>query len=158
MYERFTDKARQVMVLANEIIRRCGQEFVHAEHILLALIEFPDTVARKVLAESGGYLESAGIALEALIRSPEHDDAGRPPTGKRVIEGSIQQARGLGHDYIRTEHVLLALLRETDGPAASVLAGLGLTYEPARKRVLAALGNPKPPGPLPPLDRPSSPD
>ena len=157
MYDRFTDRARQVLQQTNHISLRLGHEYVHAEHILLGLLSVRNTVTQAVLKDLGVDTDSVAQALEAKLQSPDYDGPGHPPTGKRIIENSIREARDLGHNYVGTEHILLALVRESDGLTASAFRELGLTYEPARERVLVRLG-PLDPAPTSSLDPPNSPD
>ena len=128
MFERFTDRARRVVVLAQDEARELNHNYIGTEHILLGLISEGDGVAAKAL-------ESMGISLDA-VRSEVVDIIGRgsqPPSGhvpftpraKKVLEYSLREALQLGHKYIGTEHLLLGLIREGEGVAAQVLVKLG---------------------------------
>ena len=142
MFERFTDRARRVLVLAQEEARLLSHSFIGTEHILLGLIQEGEGVAAKAL-------ESLGISLEAVREKVEETSgpAGSAPTGsppftpraKKVLELSLREALQLGHNYIGTEHMLLGLVREGEGVAAQVLISLGADLARVRQQVIQLL-------------------
>ena len=142
MFERFTDRARRVVVLAQEEARTLGHDQVGTEHVLLGLLDEGEGLAAKVL-------ESLGIGSEA-VRQRVAEIVGRgeqAPSGhirfteqtKDVLKLSLNEALQLGHNYIGTEHILLGLLREREGVAARVLTGLGADVQGARTEVIRIL-------------------
>jgi hypothetical protein len=142
MFERFTDRARRVVVLAQEEARMLGHNYTGTEHILLGLIHEGEGVAAKAL-------ESLGISLEA-VRQQVHEIIGQgqqapsghipfTPRAKRVLELSLREAHQLGHTYIGTEHILLGLIREGEGVAAQVLVKLGADLNRVRQQVIQLL-------------------
>ncbi len=142
MFERFTDRARRVLVLAQEEARLLNHSFIGTEHILLGLIHEGEGLAAKAL-------ESLGISLEAVREKVEETigPAGSAPTGsppftpraKKVLELSLREALQLGHNYIGTEHMLLGLVREGEGVAAQVLMSLGADLSRVRQQVIQLL-------------------
>ncbi len=142
MFERFTDRARRVLVLAQEEARLLNHSFIGTEHILLGLIHEGEGVAAKAL-------ESLGVSLEAVREKVEETIglAGTAPTGsppftpraKKVLELSLREALQLGHSYIGTEHMLLGLVREGEGVAAQVLVSLGADLPRVRQQVIQLL-------------------
>ncbi|MGD0220455.1 MAG: Clp protease N-terminal domain-containing protein, partial [Acidimicrobiales bacterium] len=142
MFERFTDRARRVLVLAQEEARLLNHSFIGTEHILLGLIHEGEGLAAKAL-------ESLGISLEAVREKVEETigPAGSAPTGsppftpraKKVLELSLREALQLGHNYIGTEHMLLGLVREGEGVAAQVLQSLGADLPRVRQQVIQLL-------------------
>ncbi len=142
MFERFTDRARRVLVLAQEEARLLNHSFIGTEHILLGLIHEGEGLAAKAL-------ESLGISLEAVREKVEETigPAGSAPTGsppftpraKKVLELSLREALQLGHNYIGTEHMLLGLVREGEGVAAQVLISLGADLSRVRQQVIQLL-------------------
>jgi ATP-dependent Clp protease ATP-binding subunit ClpA len=142
MFERFTDRARRVLVLAQEEARLLNHSFIGTEHILLGLIHEGEGLAAKAL-------ESLGISLEAVREKVEETigPAGSAPTGsppftpraKKVLELSLREALQLGHNYIGTEHMLLGLVREGEGKAAQVLVSLGADLSRVRQQVIQLL-------------------
>ena len=142
MFERFTDRARRVLVLAQEEARLLNHSFIGTEHILLGLIHEGEGLAAKAL-------ESLGISLEAVREKVEETigPAGASPTGsppftpraKKVLELSLREALQLGHNYIGTEHMLLGLVREGEGVAAQVLVSLGADLPRVRQQVIQLL-------------------
>src|SRR5450631_3802875 len=139
MFERFTDRARRVVVLAQEEARMLNHNYIGTEHILLGLIHEGEGVAAKAL-------ESLGVSLEAVREKVEETIglAGTAPTGsppftpraKKVLELSLREALQLGHSYIGTEHMLLGLVREGEGVAATVLNDLGADMARVRTQVI----------------------
>ena len=144
MYERFTDRARKVMQLANQEAQRFNHEYIGTEHILLGLIKEGSGVAASVLKNLGIDLRKIRLEVENVVKSgPDMVTMGKlpqTPRAKKVIEYSMEEARNLNHNYVGTEHLLLGLLREHEGVAAQVLMNLGLRLEDVRDEVLALLG------------------
>lgn len=144
MFERFTDRARKVMALANQEAQRFNHEYIGTEHILLGLVKEGSGVGANVLKNLGVDLRKVRMEVEKLVKSgPEMVTMGKlpqTPRAKRVIEYAIEEARNLNHNYVGTEHLLLGLLREQDGVAAQVLMNLGLKLEEVREEVLNLLG------------------
>jgi len=145
MYERFTDRARKVMQLANQEAQRFNHEYVGTEHILLGLIKEGSGVAANVLKNLDVDLRKIRLEVEKLVQSgPDMVTMGKlpqTPRAKKVIEYSMEEARSLNHNYVGTEHILLGLLREQEGVAAQVLMNLGLKLEEVREEVLNLLGH-----------------
>ncbi len=144
MFERFTDRARKVMALANQEAQRFNHEYIGTEHILLGLVKEGSGVGANVLKNLGVDLRKVRLEVEKLVKSgPEMVSMGKlpqTPRAKRVIEAAIEEARTLNHNYVGTEHLLLGLLREEDGVAAQVLKNLGLKLDDVREEVLNLLG------------------
>jgi ATP-dependent Clp protease ATP-binding subunit ClpC len=145
MYERFTDRARKVMQLANQEAQRFNHEYIGTEHILLGLVKEGSGVAANVLKNLDVDLRKIRLEVEKLVQSgPEMVTIGKlpqTPRAKKVIEYSMEEARNLNHNYVGTEHILLGLLREQEGVAAQVLMNLGLKLEDVREEVLNLLGH-----------------
>src|SRR5579864_5788946 len=131
MYERFSDRARKVMQLANQEARRFCHEYIGTEHILLGLIKGESGVAANVLKNLDVDLAQVRQEIEKIIQSgPETAITGRlpqTPRAKKVVEYAVEEARKLNHNYVGTEHLLLGLIREEEGVAAQVLMNLGLS-------------------------------
>ena len=143
MFERFTEKAIKVIMLAQEEARRLGHNFVGTEQILLGLIGEGTGVAAKVLKSMGVNLKDARVEVEKIIgRGSGFVAVEIPftPRAKRVLELSLEEARQLGHNYIGTEHLLLGLIREGEGVAARVLENLGVDLSKVRTQVIRMLG------------------
>jgi ATP-dependent Clp protease ATP-binding subunit ClpC len=144
MFERFTDRARKVMALANQEAQRFNHEYIGTEHILLGLVKEGSGVGANVLKNLDVDLRKVRLEVEKLVRAgPEMVTMGKlpqTPRAKKVIEYAIEEARNLNHNYVGTEHILLGLLREHDGVAAQVLMNLGLKLEEVREEVLNLLG------------------
>src|ERR1700754_4552899 len=144
MFERFTDRARKVMALANQEAQRFNHEYIGTEHILLGLVKEGSGVGANVLKNLDVDLRKVRLEVEKLVKSgPDMVTMGKlpqTPRAKKVIEYAIEEARNLGHNYVGTEHLLLGLLREKDGVAAQVLMNLGLKLEEVREEVLNLLG------------------
>ncbi len=144
MFERFTDRARKVMALANQEAQRFNHEYIGTEHILLGLVKEGSGVGANVLKNLSVDLRKVRLEVEKLVKSgPEMVTMGKlpqTPRAKKVIEFAIEEARNLNHNYVGTEHLLLGLLREHDGVAAQVLMNLGLKLEEVREEVLNLLG------------------
>ena len=145
MYERFTDRARKVMQLANQEAQRFNHEYIGTEHVLLGLIKEGSGVAANVLKNLDVDLRKIRLEVEKLVQSgPDMVTMGKlpqTPRAKKVIEYSMEEARNLNHNYVGTEHILLGLLREQEGVAAQVLMNLGLKLEDVREEVLNLLGH-----------------
>ncbi len=142
MFERFTDRARRVIVLAQEEARGLKHNYIGTEHLLLGLIHEGDGVAAKAMEMSGLKLEDVRGAVVELIGEGEKPVEGHipfTPRAKRVFELSFREALQLGHNYIGTEHLLLGLLKEGDGVAAQVLHKLGADPSKIRKAVMQLL-------------------
>ena len=144
MFERFTDRARKVMALANQEAQRFNHEYIGTEHILLGLVKEGSGVGANVLKNLDVDIKKLRLEVEKLVKSgPDMVSMGKlphTPRAKKVIEFAIEEARSLNHNYIGTEHLLLGLLRETEGVAAQVLMNLGLKLEDVRQEVLNLLG------------------
>jgi len=144
MFERFTDRARKVMALANQEAQRFNHEYIGTEHILLGLAEEGAGCAANVLKTLGLDLGKLRREVEKLVKTgPEPGTMGKlpqTPRAKRVIEFAIEESRRLHHKYVGTEHLLLGLLRERDGVAAQVLMNLGVKLETVRDELLKWLG------------------
>ncbi len=145
MYERFTDRARKVMQLANQEAQRFNHEYIGTEHILLGLITEGSGVAAHVLRNLDVDLRKARAEVEKIVQAgPDMVTMGKlPPTPrtKKVVEYAIEESRTLNHNYVGTEHLLLGLLREQEGVGAQVLMNLGLRLEKVREEVLVLLGH-----------------
>ncbi len=144
MFERFTDRARKVMALANQEAQRFNHEYIGTEHILLGLVKEGSGVGATVLKNLDVDIKKLRLEIEKLVKSgPDMVTMGKlpqTPRAKKVIEYAIEEARALNHNYVGTEHILLGLLRESEGIAAQVLMNLGLKLEDVRQEVLNLLG------------------
>src|ERR1700733_13708703 len=139
MFERFTDRARRVLVLAQEEARLLNHNFIGTEHILLGLIHEGEGVAAKALESLGVSLERGREKVEETIGPAGSSTTGSPPFTPRaikVLELTLREALQLGHNYIGTEHILLGLVREGEGVAAQVLVSLGADLSSVRQQVL----------------------
>ncbi len=145
MYERFTDRARKVMQLANQEAQRFNHEYIGTEHVLLGLVKEGSGVAANVLKRLDVDLRKIRLEVEKIVQSgPDMVTMGKlpqTPRAKKVIEYAMEEARNLNHNYVGTEHLLLGLLREQEGVAAQVLMNLGLKLEDVREEVLNLLGH-----------------
>jgi ATP-dependent Clp protease ATP-binding subunit ClpC len=145
MYERFTDRARKVMQLANQEAQRFNHEYIGTEHILLGLVKEGSGVAANVLKNLEVDLRKIRIEVEKIVQTgPDMVTMGKlpqTPRAKKVIEYAMDEARNLNHNYVGTEHLLLGLLREQEGVAAQVLMNLGMKLEDVRDEVLNLLGH-----------------
>ncbi|MHB1927908.1 MAG: ATP-dependent Clp protease ATP-binding subunit [Acidimicrobiales bacterium] len=142
MFERFTDRARRVLVLAQEEARLLNHNFIGTEHILLGLIHEGEGVAAKALESLGISLEAVREKVEETIGPAGSSTTGSPPftpRAKKVLELSLREALQLGHNYIGTEHMLLGLVREGEGVAAQVLVSLGADLSRVRQQVIQLL-------------------
>jgi len=145
MYERFTDRARKVMQLANQEAQRCNHEYIGTEHVLLDLIREGSGVAANALKNLDVDLLRIRLEVEKLIpNGPDRVTMGKPPQtplAKKVIEYSMEEARNLNHNYVGTEHILLGLIREQEGVASQVLRNFGLKLEILRQEIVDLLGH-----------------
>lgn len=145
MYEKFTDRARKVMQLANQEAQRFNHEYIGTEHILLGLIKEGSGVAANVLKNLGVNLGRIRLEVEKLVRSgPDVVAMGKlpqTPRAKKVIEYSMEEAQDIGDNHVGTEHILLGLLREEEGVAAIVLLNLGLKVDKVRQEVFNLVGH-----------------
>ena len=142
MFERFTDRARRVVVLAQEEARMLNHNYIGTEHILLGLIHEGEGVAAKGLESLGISLEGVRAQVEEIIGQGQQAPSGHipfTPRAKKVLELSLREALQLGHNYIGTEHILLGLIREGEGVAAQVLVKLGADLNRVRQQVIQLL-------------------
>ena len=142
MFERFTDRARRVVVLAQEEARLLNHNYIGTEHILLGLIHEGEGVAAKALESLDISLEQARAQVEEIIGNGGTAPSGHipfTPRAKKVLELSLREALQLGHNYIGTEHILLGLIREGEGVAAQVLESLGAELSRVRQQVVQVL-------------------
>ena len=152
MFERFTDRARRVVVTAQNEARSHDHDYIGTEHILLGLIDEGSGVGVKVFASMGISTDAVRQQVEEIIGRGQGAPQGHipfTPPSKKVLELSLREALDLGHTYIGTEHILLGLIREDEGVAARVLAGFGVDLNRAREQVVQLLAgrNPGAPGP-----------
>ena len=141
-FERFTERARRVLMLAQEEAQRFNHNYIGTEHILLGLVREGEGVAAKVLASMGVELNKVRSAVEFIIGRGDKmvlGEIGLTPRAKKVIELAVDEARRLNHQYIGTEHLLLGLIREGEGIAAGVLESLGVNLDRVRAQVLQAV-------------------
>jgi ATP-dependent Clp protease ATP-binding subunit ClpA len=142
VFERFTDRARRVVVLAQEEARMLNHNYIGTEHILLGLIHEGEGVAARALESLGVSLQTVRLQVEEIIGQGQQAPSGHiplTPRAKKVTELAGREAEDLGHNYIGTEHLLLGLIREGDGVAAKVLARLGVDLAAARLQVTGLL-------------------
>ena len=142
MFERFTDRARRVVVLAQEEARMLNHNYIGTEHILLGLIHEGEGVAAKALESLGISLDAVRQQVEEIIGQGQQAPSGHipfTPRTKKVLELALRESQQLGHNYIGTEHILLGLIREGDGVAAQVLVKLGADLNRVRQQVLQLL-------------------
>ncbi|MDP2939597.1 MAG: ATP-dependent Clp protease ATP-binding subunit [Candidatus Omnitrophota bacterium] len=148
MFNRFTERARKVVILAKEEARRFNHDYIGTEHILLGLVREGEGVAAAVLQKLGLNLETIRLEVEKLVQpgpaTQVLGDIPFTPRSKKTLELSAEEARALGHNYIGTEHLLLGLLREGEGVAAQVLINLGLDLNRVRSEVMNLLGSATP--------------
>src|SRR5512136_1405938 len=145
MFNRFTERARKVIILAKEEARRCNHDYIGTEHILLGLIREGEGVAAAVLQKMGMSLENIRLEIEKLVQpGPTTQIIGDipfTPRSKKALELAAEEARALGHNYIGTEHLLLGLIREGEGVASQVLLNLGLDLNSVRNEIMELLGS-----------------
>lgn len=142
-FEKFSERARRVLTIAQREARHFNHNYVGTEHVLLGLLQEEEGVAAKVLANLGLVLNKVRSAVEFAMGhgdKPTSSEVGLTPRAKRVIELAIDEARNLGHNYIGTEHLLLGILREGGGVAVSVLEGFGINVEQVRSETGRVLG------------------
>jgi ATP-dependent Clp protease ATP-binding subunit ClpC len=142
VFERFTDRARRVVVLAQEEARLLNHNYIGTEHILLGLIHEGEGVAARALEDLGIDLESVRTQVVEIIGQGSQAPTGHipfTPRAKKVLELSLREALQLGHNYIGTEHILLGLIREGEGVAAQVLVKLGAELTKVRQTVIQLL-------------------
>ena len=142
MFERFTDRARRVVVLAQEEARMLNHNYIGTEHILLGLLHEGEGVAAKALESLGISLDAVRQQVEEIIGQGQQAPSGHipfTPRAKKVLELSLRESLQLGHNYIGTEHILLGLIREGDGVAAQVLVRLGADLNLVRLQVVQLL-------------------
>jgi hypothetical protein len=142
MFERFTERARRVVVLAQEEARMLNHNYIGTEHLLLGLIHEGEGVAAKALESMGISLEAVRSQVEEIIGQGQAAPTGHipfTPRAKKVLELSLREALQLGHNYIGTEHILLGLIREGEGVAAQVLQKLGADLARVRQQVIQLL-------------------
>jgi ATP-dependent Clp protease ATP-binding subunit ClpA len=141
VFERFTDKARRVIVLAQEEARALDHNYIGTEHILLGLLGVDDGVGARALIDLGvDLVDARAVSLEMIGKGsapPDGDHIPFTPRGKRVLELSLRESVQLANDFIGTEHILLGLLREEEGVAAKVLTERGVTHKGARAAIVA---------------------
>ena len=145
MFNRFTERARKVVVLAKEEAKRFNHNHIGTEHLLLGLVKEGEGVASAVLQNLGLSLEMIRLEVEKLVQTGPSTvisgDIPFTPKAKKVIELAMDEARHLGHNYIGTEHLLLGLIRESEGAASQVLLNLGLDLARVRNEIMALLGS-----------------
>ncbi len=143
MFGRFTERAQQVLVLAQDEARRLSHNFIGTEHLLLGLVKEGAGIAARVLQNAGVDFTQLRQEVEKIIPQGEKNppqSISYTPRAKRVIELAIEESQNLGHNYVGTEHLLLGLLREGEGIAAQVLTNMGIDLKRARKEVIQLLG------------------
>src|SRR6266508_962243 len=141
-FDKFTERARRVLQLAQEEAQRFNHNYTGTEHLLLGLVREGEGVAAKVLGNLGVDLNKVRSAVEFIIGRGERTvtgDIGLTPRAKKVIELSVEEARRLNHNYIGTEHLLLGLVREGEGIAAGVLESLGVSLDKVRQQVITVV-------------------
>jgi ATP-dependent Clp protease ATP-binding subunit ClpC len=142
MFNRFTDRARKVLILAQQEAAKYGHGYIGTEHLLLGLLREGEGVAAKALNSLGLEIDSVREQVESILGKGQEQasDIGYTPRAKKVIELAMEEALRLGHNYVGTEHILLGLIREGEGIAAQVLTGLGVDINLMRQRVIEMLG------------------
>jgi ATP-dependent Clp protease ATP-binding subunit ClpC len=164
-FDKFTDRARKVLTLAQDEAQRFNHNYIGTEHLLLGLVREGGGVAARVLENMNVELPKVRAAVTFIIGRgvvPTTGEVGLTPRAKRVIELAIDEARRMGHRYIGTEHLLLGLMREGEGIAAGVLESLGVNLDRVRHEVIRTLsesarqGNENIPGSGPPDDEEAS--
>ncbi|MDQ3700653.1 MAG: hypothetical protein M3442_07005, partial [Chloroflexota bacterium] len=144
-FDKFTERAKRVLVLAQEEGRRFNHNYIGTEHLLLGLLREEEGIAAKALQELGVELDQARGAVEYIIGRGDRmviGDVSMAPRVKKVIELAVAEAKRLGHTHVGTEHLLLGLVIEGEGIAAGVLESLGATMEKVRAQVLQAIASP----------------
>ena len=146
MFERFTERARQVVVLAQEEARGLGHDYIGTEHILLGLLREEEGLAAIVLESLDITVEGVRAQIVRIVGSGEEAGSGQipfTPRAKKVLELALREALSLGHNYIGTEHILLGLVRENEGVAARILLDFDADSEKIRNEVVRALSGPR---------------
>src|SRR5579872_850599 len=141
-FDKFTERARKVLSLAQEEAQRFNHNYIGTEHILLGLVREGDGVGAKVLRSLGVELQAVRREVERVIGRGDRivlGDIGLTPRAKKVMELAVDEARRLNHHYIGTEHILLGLIREGEGIAAGVLESLGINLERVRTQTIQVL-------------------
>ena len=144
MFERLTDRARRVLVLAQQEAQLLGHGAIGTEHILLGLIQEQHGVAAQVLGELGITLDAVRVRVEQTIAVPAGEPAGSPPftpRAKKILDLSLRNAMQIGHSYIGTEHLLLGIVGEGEGVAAQTLQDLGVELPRVRREVIRKLSS-----------------
>lgn len=150
VFERFTERARQAVVLAQEEVRALGHDSIGTEHVLLGLLRVEEGLAARVLDSFGVAIEDV---REEVVRragrgeSPATGQIPFTPEAKETLELALREALALGHNYIGTEHVLLGLLRADQGPALEILRDLGVGHEAVREQVIGLVAREQPRNP-----------
>jgi ATP-dependent Clp protease ATP-binding subunit ClpC len=142
MFERFTDRARRVVVLAQEESRKLNHNYIGTEHLLLGLLHEGEDVGAQALRSMGISLEAVRAQVEEFIGKGQTEAPGHipfTPRAKKVLELSLRESKQLGHNYIGTEHILLGVIREGEGVAAQVLQKLGAELSKVRQQVVQLL-------------------
>ncbi|HZK49066.1 MAG TPA: Clp protease N-terminal domain-containing protein, partial [Thermoleophilia bacterium] len=145
MFERFTERARQVVVLAQEEARDLKHNYIGTEHLLLGLLREGDGVAARVLSTLDVSLEDVRGEIMRIVGEGEHEAQGQipfTPRAKKVLELALREALSLGHNYIGTEHILLGLVRESEGVAARIMNDLDADADRIRQEVMRVLSGP----------------
>lgn len=142
MFNRFTDRARKVLILAQQEAAKYGHGYIGTEHLLLGLLREGEGVAAKALSSLGLEIDAVRVQVESILGKGQEQtsEIGYTPRAKKVIELAMEEALRLGHNYVGTEHILLGLIREGEGIAAQVLTGLGVDINLMRQRVIEMLG------------------
>ena len=151
MFERFTERARQVVVLAQDEARGLKHNYIGTEHILLGLLRMEEGLAARVLESLNVAVEDVRAQVARIVGEGEEVAAGQipfTPRAKKVLELSLREAISLGHNYIGTEHILLGIMRENEGVAARILLDFGVDAETVRTAVLGLVGVEEPEQPL----------
>src|SRR5881397_1688956 len=157
-FDKFTERARKVLSLAQEEAKRFQHNYIGTEHLLLGLVREGEGVAAKVLSNLGVELNKVRSAVEFIIGRGDRivlGEIGLTPRAKKVIELAVDEARRLNHHYIGTEHLLLGLVREGEGIAAGVLESLGVNLDKVRHEVIRVLSQSSSAGPTPEAKRAS---
>ncbi len=144
LFDRFTERAQKVMVYSQEEAIRQNYNYIGTEHILLGILREGEGIAAQVLKNKGVNLETVRQQVEALVGKGQQEVGqviGYTPRTKTILELSVEEARSLGQNYIGTEHLLLALIREGEGVAAQILAAMGLNFDSIRQEIIGLLDN-----------------
>jgi len=144
VFERFTERARQVVVLAQDEARALGHRYIGTEHLLLGLLREEEGLAARALASLNVTIEEVRAKVERIVGRGEGDaETGQipfTPRAKKTLELALRESQALGHDYIGTEHILLGLARQDDGVAGQILSALGVDVDTIRRHVIRLLG------------------